>query len=608
MSLLTSLIGTGGGALDPAKSYDGEATVYSGLPDATANTNKIYLVSTDEGVNQAGFYKSNGSTWLYIGHDYDTLDDIPDGTTNKAYTQTEKTKLGTIESNSINSRNSFTQNSGQYIATEGIRARDIGGTALLNDGGTGGVVVYDSGDVDILTKMSASEIKARNANGLKLHDDGGNGILVKDGGNVGIGNTSPSERLHINGNFKLDVSSQFPMLVQKNGTTTNGVVAKFIDDAGDHSWGVVAEFRVNGSTGSDRPSILFSQGYSNTNWTVGFGSNTDDHFRINQNSGYLSSSWGSTRFFINTSGNVGIGKTNPIRKLDVAGSIMADDWIRVGGTAGFYCQNYGGGWHMQDTTYMRVFGNKIIYTANDIRGNRFVDNQNTSRYIDASGTSELGNLVIDTDLKIRRTGFRAGSHTAMKYYTFAYPGGGNYNTVHGALEFRAPQGWDTNDLVLTLKSEGFGNNYAQVNGNLSVSGSVSKGSGSFDIAHPDPAKKDTHRLRHYFVETPSAGGNIYKYQLDCKEGENYIDLPDYFQHLNTDSLVWANPFKHFGRAWGEVVEGGKRAKIVCEQSGVYNILIFGDRKDEIAVKEFDQYGVEYKVDKNQKNIGVTLKK
>ena len=41
MSLLTSLIGTGGGALDPAKSYDGEATVYSGLPDATANTNKI---------------------------------------------------------------------------------------------------------------------------------------------------------------------------------------------------------------------------------------------------------------------------------------------------------------------------------------------------------------------------------------------------------------------------------------------------------------------------------------------------------------------------------------------------------------------------------------
>jgi len=618
-----------------------------------------------------------------------------------------------------NPLNSFTQNSGQYIATEGIRARDIGGIAMLNDGGTAGVTVADNGDVDITTKMTTSEIKAKNLNGLKLHDDGGTGLLVKDGGdvevdtklisseikakdsnglklhddggtgifiqdggktainsnstnpkhpcsvngnlgssvysltgmgvvgglwvgnsgdnrtvglyggggvnrlfsydyttntpmnldiqpdgnanvticknggNVGINNSSPTEKLDIDGIFKLNSSSQFPMVVQKNGAPTSGATAKFINDQGNHSWGVVAEFRVNGSTGSDRPSILFSQGYSNTNWTVGFGSNTDDHFRINQNSGYLSSSWGSTRFFINTSGDVGIGKTNPVRKLDVAGSIMADDWIRVGGTAGFYCQNYGGGWHMQDTIYMRVFGNKIIYTANDIRGNRFVDNQDTSRYIDASGTSELGNLVIDTDLKIRRTGFRAGSHTAMKYYTFAYPGGGNYNTVHGALEFRAPQGWDTNDLVLTLKSEGFGNNYAQVNGNLSVTGSVSKGSGSFDIAHPDPKKKDTHRLRHYFVETPSAGGNIYKYQIECNEGENYIDLPDYFKYLNKDSLVWVNPYKHFGRAWGQV-QRNKKLKIVVEKKGIYNILIFGDRKDETAMKDFNKYGIEYK--------------
>ena len=130
---------------------------------------------------------------------------------------------------------------------------------------------------------------------------------------------------------------------------------------------------------------------------------------------------------------------------------------------------------------------------------------------------------------------------------------------------------------------------------LTVNGSVSKTSGSFDIAHPDPEKKDTHRLRHYFVETPSAGGNIYKYQINCKAGENYIDLPDYFKHLNTDSLVWANSFKHFGRAWGEVVEDGARAKIVCEDAGIYNILVFGDRKDKDAMEEFDKFGIEYEV-------------
>ena len=164
--------------------------------------------------------------------------------------------------------------------------------------------------------------------------------------------------------------------------------------------------------------------------------------------------------------------------------------------------------------------------------------------------------------------------------------------------------WFSSHSKIIIRQQGGG---VDLYGDLRVTGAVSKSSGSFDIPHPDPAKKDTHRLRHYFVETPSAGGNIYKYQLECNEGENYIDLPDYFQHLNTNSLVWANAFQHFGRAWGEVIEGGKKAKIVCEQSGVYNILIFGDRKDEISLKEFDQYGVEYKIDKNQKNIGVTLK-
>jgi len=82
----------------------------------------------------------------------------------------------------VDPRDSFTQNSGQYIATEGIRARDVGGIAILNDAGLEGIIVDDNGDVEATTKISASEIKARNANGLKLHDDGGNGLIVKDGG------------------------------------------------------------------------------------------------------------------------------------------------------------------------------------------------------------------------------------------------------------------------------------------------------------------------------------------------------------------------------------------------------------------------------------------
>lgn len=68
--------------------------------------------------------------------------------------------------------------------------------------------------------------------------------------------------------------------------------------------------------------------------------------------------------------------------------------------------------------------------------------------------------------------------------------------------------------------------------NLDVRGSVSKGSGTFVIDHPqDPARKI---LYHSFLESPDAK-NIYDgiAKLD-ENGEVTIDLPDYFEVLNKD--------------------------------------------------------------------------
>ena len=71
----------------------------------------------------------------------------------------------------------------------------------------------------------------------------------------------------------------------------------------NHSWGIVAEFRVDGNSGSDRPSILFSSGQTGTTWSTGFGYN-DDNFRINQNHGYRNGSWGTTRILVDTAGRL----------------------------------------------------------------------------------------------------------------------------------------------------------------------------------------------------------------------------------------------------------------------------------------------------------------
>jgi len=72
----------------------------------------------------------------------------------------------------------------------------------------------------------------------------------------------------------------------------------------------------------------------------------------------------------------------------------------------------------------------------------------------------------------------------------------------------------------------------RVTGNLTVTGSVSKGSGSFKIDHPlDPANK---YLSHSFVESPDMmniyNGNV---TLDAN-GEATVMLPDWFDALNRD--------------------------------------------------------------------------
>ena len=57
----------------------------------------------------------------------------------------------------------------------------------------------------------------------------------------------------------------------------------------------------------------------------------------------------------------------------------------------------------------------------------------------------------------------------------------------------------------------------------STSGSFSKGSGSFKIDHPLPAKTDTHHLVHSFVEGPQAD-LIYRGSVDLVGGSATVDL------------------------------------------------------------------------------------
>ena len=120
----------------------------------------------------------------------------------------------------------------------------------------------------------------------------------------------------------------------------------------------------------------------------------------------------------------------------------------------------------------------------------------------------------------------------------------------------------------------------QINGDLNVDGTVSKGGGSFKIDHPDPTKTNTHYLYHNFVESPTEGDNIYRWTIITTNKTHTIILPDYYKFLNKNDMVWINAVNHFGKAYGIVNKEQTELKITSDIDGEYNVLLIGTRKDQ----------------------------
>ena len=143
--------------------------------------------------------------------------------------------------------------------------------------------------------------------------------IFEDG--VLVGNTGSYSSEISSVNAELDVRGSLYVEAASDETTYSGVHSHVIrntvnsgggnganllvqNDRGNHSWGTVAEFRVNTSSDSDNPSIIFTSAAEGTNtWGVGFGY-TDTSFRINRDHGHLNSNWGTAMMTLDRSGNV----------------------------------------------------------------------------------------------------------------------------------------------------------------------------------------------------------------------------------------------------------------------------------------------------------------
>jgi len=122
-------------------------------------------------------------------------------------------------------------------------------------------------------------------------------LQTNSGGNVGIGTSSPSEKLEVDGGN-----------VKFTGASASNVVLDLNADGTSND----ASFRL----------------FENNVFKSQFGwDDSEDHIRIGTNSG--------TKVVIEDSGNVGIGTTSPSYLLDVNGALQANDYYSGDGTQGY---------------------------------------------------------------------------------------------------------------------------------------------------------------------------------------------------------------------------------------------------------------------------------
>jgi len=314
------------------------------ISDGTQGSGKI-LTSDGSGVaswqspGQAGFPSgSEGQVMRYSGSEWgaspdlsvDTNGRVGIGTTSPTHrldVSGSAAVSDTVYANKVKISDG-TQGSGKILTSDGS------GVASWQSPGQAG---FPSGAEGQVMRYSGSEWGASPD------------VSIDTNGRVGIGTTSPTQKLEVSGDAKIGgtltaaaVSSNSPLLLQTDGTTR-----VFVDDSAglvgvgtltpSHRLDVSGSAAVSdtfygnkvkitdGTEGSGK--ILTSDGSGIASWQspgqAGFPSGSEGQVMR-----YSGSEWGaSPDMSIDTNGRVGIGTTSPSRKLEVVGSAKVSDTL-----------------------------------------------------------------------------------------------------------------------------------------------------------------------------------------------------------------------------------------------------------------------------------------
>ncbi|MEO7423778.1 MAG: collagen-like protein [Fibrobacteria bacterium] len=287
--------------------------------------------------------------------------------------------------------------------------------------------------------------------------------------------------------------------------------------------------------------------------------------------------------------------------VSATGALSVHESMRIDGTGNIGMGTYNRPSGVTPVASLDLYSTPITNVTQAFRtdaeyGNGVTGSYTANEMIANFGTSSSGRL---TGLKVQ-----VANATGADLLSASFAGGrvnidagGDSSTLDVTKSggagpiFRVFKDGPKSEAELVIEATRNGN--VRIPGTLTV-GTIAKTSGTFDIPHPDPAKAaQGMRLRHSFVESPTRGDNIYRFQVQVRNGVGRVALPGYFAPLNENPQIWITSDEQFAQTYGKVNPDMKEAVIHADRDGSYNVLIIATRRDKDAHQGWDSLGIEY---------------
>jgi hypothetical protein len=129
--------------------------------------------------------------------------------------------------------------------------------------------------------------------------------IKRNNGFIGINSPNPEYRLVVE-----ESNSRIATVIRKtnNGSGSGGALdgpTLLVENSyGNHSWGNLAEFRIENNGGADPPHITFTAGWTSTGWAVGMAGINDADFGIASNRGWRFGDFGTLQLRVKPDGQL----------------------------------------------------------------------------------------------------------------------------------------------------------------------------------------------------------------------------------------------------------------------------------------------------------------